>query len=106
LPTEDWEETSRQEIGVFARMVPSVGGVFAIIYEVTEVIRDNNGAPLKWRERLVHGHTLYQVKEPLVGTNALLGMVAKGVDALTNIARAEDDRLSVAKHATSRRGRR
>jgi hypothetical protein len=106
LPTERWEETSRREIGYDTHVAPRVGGVFAIVYEVTEVVRGKDGASLKWRERLVHGHTLYQGNECLIGTAALLGVVARGAEALAHIARAEDERLSAARHTTSRRKRR
>lgn len=102
LPTEHWEETSRREIGVVAGDVPRTGANFAILYMVTEC-RKARGKVVEWRERLLRGATMYQASAGLIGTSALLDVVAKGVKALAHIARAEDERLSAAKRATSRR---
>lgn len=93
---EKWEETSRREVGVVAGDVPRTGANFTILYMVTEC-RKVRGRVVEWRERLVRGTTLYQASNGFIGTAALLEVVAKGVKALSAIARAEDER------ATSRR---
>lgn len=77
---------------------PRVGASFALIYSVTEC-RTMDGKQ-EWRERMVFGATLYQAKQTTVATAALLEVVAKGVKALSVLARREDER------ATSRRKRR
>lgn len=82
-----------------------LGALFVIVYMVKEC-RKERGRVVEWRERLVHGATIYQAKQILVADAALLEVVAKGVRALAHIARAEDERISAAKRATSRRKRR
>lgn len=74
----------------------NAGAYFAIVYMVTEC-RKVRGLAVEWRERLVHGATLYQAPNGFIGTAALLEVVAKGVKALSSVAYAEDER------ATSRR---
>ncbi len=83
-----------------------VGASFVILYEVTEVVRNKIGAPVKWRDRLVPGRALYQKNNGFLGTAALLEVVAKGVEALQRLARVEDERNSATRRATSRRKRR
>lgn len=106
MPTERWEEESRREVGVSTRTGEHVGASFVILYEVTEVVRDKSGTPVKWRDRLVPGQPLYQKNNGFLGTAALLEVVAKGVEALQRIARVEDERISAARRATPRRKRR
>lgn len=77
---------------------PRSGASFALFYSVTE--RRTVGGKAEWRERLVYGTTLYQVKQTTSAAAARLEVVAKGVKALSELARREDER------ATSRRKRR
>jgi hypothetical protein len=97
-----WEEVNRRDLGVSARMVPDVGGTFVLLYEVTER-RTVRGKAVEWRERVVPGVTLYQASTGFIGTSALLEVVAKGVAALSSIARVEDETAQKQKRATSRR---
>jgi hypothetical protein len=103
LKSERWEEVSRREIGVAPRMVERVGAIFAILYEVTEVQRDKDGVPVKWRARFERGVDIRQVNERNIGVVALLEVVAKGTEALAHIARADDEKAQKQKRATSRR---
>lgn len=93
-----WKEVSRREVGVVTSDTGRAGATFTLLCLVTES-RMVGHAP-EWRERVVPGKTLYQARQVVLGTSALLEVVAKGVKALSSIARAEDDR------ATSRRKRR
>lgn len=106
LKTEQWEETERREVGIYADTTThGLGAYFVIVYGVTEC-RKERGRAVEWRERMVHGATIYQAKQMRVADAALLEVVAKGVKALAHIARAEDERISAARRATSRRKRR
>lgn len=91
----EWQETERREVGVATGDVRDTGANFTLLYMVTE--RRKSGGGMEWRERLVPGVTLYQVKEMMGTTSTMLEIVAKGVKALAAIARNEDER------ATSRR---
>jgi len=102
LATERWEETHRREVGVVSGDVPRTGANFAILYMVTEC-RKVRGKAVEWRERLVCGATLYQSGTGFIGTATLLELVAKGVRALSYIARHEDERIAATRRATSRR---
>jgi hypothetical protein len=93
-----WEETARREVGVVTGDGDK-GHYLAILYMVTEC-RKVGRAAVEWRERLVPGSTLYQASTGVIGAAALLEVVAKGVRALSGIARKEDEA------ATSRRTRR
>jgi hypothetical protein len=93
-----WKETSRREMGVSTTDSPRSGASFALIYSVTEC-RTVDGKQ-EWRERMVCSTSIYQAKQTTVATAALLEVVAKGVKALSELARREDER------ATSRRKRR
>lgn len=96
---EWWEETHRREVGVVTGDVPEPGANFTILYMVTEC-RKERGRVVEWRERLVRGATLYQAVQATYCNAAMLEVVAKGVKALSNLARDADGR------ATSRRKRR
>jgi hypothetical protein len=90
---ERWEETYRREVGVVVGDVRNTGANFTLLYMVTEC-RKVRGRVVEWRERLVHGKTLYQAKQGLVSTSAMLEVVATGVKALSHIARIDDERAT------------
>lgn len=93
--TQHWVETDRREVGVVTGE-SKAGATFTFLYLVTER-RKERGRVVEWRERVLHGATLYQAQQVTVSTAAMLEIVAKGVKALSHIARTEDEL------ATSRR---
>jgi hypothetical protein len=97
---EEWEETSRREVGAWAKRLERIGPVFALVYEVTEVRRDHRtGHPTAWRYRVVTGQALRTREVRHYQTIALMDAVAAGADALSAMALEKD---AAHQRATSR----
>lgn len=109
MRTERWEETVRREVGIVTGEANHPGHravvYFALLYMVTECRKEGDKV-VEWRERLESGATVYGHTQRDVATGALLKAVANGVEALSHIARVEDERILTARRATSRRKRR
>lgn len=83
----EWAEVHRQPVGFQAGSGKS-GAWFSVVYRVTEA-RKVRGVVADYRERVVHGPSLWATSTPDLALQTLMHTVAAGVDALSRYAEAE-----------------